>query len=236
MNSKCKILIGILIVGVVLIGGWWGWNSLKGIENPLQKNSCAKKGEMPFSGKNCCEGLISRPNSHPDKTGKCVQTKGQTSCMACGDGTCEGPPMNENKCNCPEDCKGIIIITNKIEYIQGEIVYITIKNNLEQKIMIRDVFNGIEKYENGNWVNIWNSSEYKCSCDSTCYFGEIPELNSYDNMIFEWNQKMWTYCHPEASFFGLKDSTFMLAPRGHYRIFVKTDNEATTYSNEFTIE
>ena len=35
MRFKIKVLVGILIIGIVLVGGWWIWSSLSKIEGPI---------------------------------------------------------------------------------------------------------------------------------------------------------------------------------------------------------
>jgi hypothetical protein len=76
--------------------------------------NCAKEGEM-FSPvysqypKHCCSGLtewMSGMDSRIVQNGKCVETgllKGSPIgiCIKCGDGICS---LNENICNCPQDC------------------------------------------------------------------------------------------------------------------------------------
>jgi len=81
---------------------------------PTTIENCAKEGEM-FSSvysqypKHCCPGLtewMSGMDSRIVKNGQCVETgllKGSPigTCIKCGDGICG---LNENICNCPQDC------------------------------------------------------------------------------------------------------------------------------------
>jgi len=149
-----------------------------------------------------------------------------------------------DKCFNGTECisQGVTITTHKTEYGQGEIVKIIVKNDLDYMIGLIAVFTEIEKLDDGIWANIWSwsSSGYRCSCDPTCYFGVIPEIEPNVEMPLEWNQKMWTYCDPHATFGDLKDSTFVLATSGKYRIAAKIrtiDNKIYIInSNEFTIK
>lgn len=50
----------------------------------------------------CCEGLVDREAI--EVCGKGIAGGYIYVCVACGDGECQN--NFENKCNCPEDCKG----------------------------------------------------------------------------------------------------------------------------------
>jgi len=61
--------------------------------------TCSQEGEVAGE---CCEGLSSVPNAHPDANnpGLCLHMDHRV-CVNCGDGVCG---TGENKCNCPKDC------------------------------------------------------------------------------------------------------------------------------------
>ena len=80
------------------------------------KERCAKAGELvnypPGTNKYlpdvCCEGLKPLAGFEVNEKGECERVKGGPflTCMPCGNGVCETiNNFDENKCNCPEDCK-----------------------------------------------------------------------------------------------------------------------------------
>ena len=50
----------------------------------------------------CCSGLKEVPYAFAGPDGSCVAATCGSICKPCGNGVCDA---NENKCNCPEDCK-----------------------------------------------------------------------------------------------------------------------------------
>ena len=91
-------------------------------ESPIYSNEfiikerCAKAGELvnypPGTNKYlpdvCCEGLKPLAGFEVNEKGECERVKGGPflTCMPCGNGVCETiNNFDENKCNCPEDCK-----------------------------------------------------------------------------------------------------------------------------------
>lgn len=50
----------------------------------------------------CCEGLKRVPLASETEDGQCIAASCGSICRPCGNGICDS---NENKCNCPEDCK-----------------------------------------------------------------------------------------------------------------------------------
>ena len=80
------------------------------------KERCAKAGELvnypPGTNKYlpdvCCEGLKPLAGFEVNEKGECERVEGGPflTCMPCGNGVCETiNNFDENKCNCPEDCK-----------------------------------------------------------------------------------------------------------------------------------
>lgn len=79
--------------------------------------NCAKEGEFVnpdyLKGKTrypdvCCVGLKGLMSYEINDKGECAHLKGTPYfiCMPCGNGICESiNNFDENKCNCPEDCK-----------------------------------------------------------------------------------------------------------------------------------
>jgi len=268
-----KILIAVLIVGILLIGGWWIWKNqqiqdYKIYEKYCQKDQdcgCSTCGCLNFYWKDKMECETTYEGAVCDKVGcvckdnQCVLLENKycekdedcifTQCCGCArecNRKCNIKPK-ATPCKCennqcvPTVFKQIVVTTDKAEYNQGELVKISIKNNLKENIGVVDVFNGIETFSDGKWQNLWELTKLKCSCDQTCYLGVIPQIEPGKEMSFKWNQKLWTYCHPKASSHDLKNSTFIIASPGKYRIcvklrYLKSGNEKIICSYEFVIK
>ncbi|RLJ04911.1 MAG: hypothetical protein DRP08_00610, partial [Candidatus Aenigmatarchaeota archaeon] len=71
------------------------------------EKACIKDGETgnPLNNDKCCKGLTQIAICvENEKDGDCVCARTpKFYCTKCGDGVCKSP---ENKCNCPQDCKG----------------------------------------------------------------------------------------------------------------------------------
>ncbi len=213
-DASPKAIMAItLIVMLGLLFGAVGWLANRQERQQISKPvvNCAEKGEIPFE-KKCCEGLISKAESNQDETGECIHSEKYTSCMACGDGICEGPPMNENKCNCPEDCKEkqeVTIATDKIEYKQGETVKITLSRS-DKPIYVEFGGVGEARYvfyqlKGAKWERLATGCETNCVmvCENgvlkqgPCALYEQPQYNfneykgSWEGI--QWNQKECIY-------------------------------------------
>jgi len=75
---------------------------------PLPTQACNSEGIIETQS-GCCAGLsYAQECNSPDSKGKCpdsnifLRCEGAAYCIKCGDGVCS---TNENKCNCPSDCK-----------------------------------------------------------------------------------------------------------------------------------
>ena len=135
---------------------------------------CLKEGESPSGAINpkytrhmateCCEGLkmitISKyfDEDCNDKNHICGGS--MSTCSNCGNGICE--ENLETKCNCPEDCpdKGIVITTDKMEYLEGETIKITVKNNSDESV----------------WYENWNAK-----CSGTAFSIGKRDFGEYEN-------------------------------------------------------
>lgn len=86
---------------------------------PDEEMPCGEEGEKASAGQSCCENLKNIPDSYFDEeAAECKTEEGeQTICANCGNGEC-GP--GENKCNCPEDCKEEIDISDWQTYQNKE--------------------------------------------------------------------------------------------------------------------
>lgn len=68
----------------------------------------------------CCAGLKEVPLSFEDSDGNCVAATCGSICRPCGNGICD---ENENRCNCPEDCKTAIECGEGIGCASEEAIY-----------------------------------------------------------------------------------------------------------------
>jgi hypothetical protein len=252
MTKKTKILIGILVI-VVLVCGWQIWIIRKGIKKlPLKITyekimTCSNDSECY-----CCDGL-GMGKQHPltfayeeAHANVCINKnyldKGyEIECQHniedektfCGTHQCK---CENNKCVStlkPPFTEEVLVYTNKKEYEQGEIVKVTIKNNLPEGKPIW--YNCIPitigrnqplplivfKYTDGEWINIYEDPSIKHPQDICQHGSGIPIEFQFIGGIYK-------------DIF--KDS-------GKYKIgFVYTlDKSApaidwlTSYSNEFTV-
>lgn len=98
----------------------------------------------------------------------------------------------------------VLVTTDKTSYEQGNIVIITVKNNLPQPIYYfrQDTFWGLEKGENNTWKNVNQSGSEKImlpgegrdgkeDCALRLYERANPaKLTSGSNIDQEWSQKI----------------------------------------------
>ena len=161
MNLKIKILIGALVVGIILISGWWIWNG-QTIKNP--RGICGPKGmginyDVLYCDETCnvdddCKftcgcGAINKNEICHDEgiTYDCVDHE-----VKCKEGRCIiGKEIL---------LKGVTLTTDKTEYEQGEKINIIVKNNMHDKIFhcgAGDLSGwrwNLKKKENGIWKEI----------------------------------------------------------------------------------
>lgn len=132
----------------------------------------------------------------------------------------------------------ITITTDETEYEQGEIIEITLTNNLNQNVQYwegaenRGIPFIIEKFEDEEWKKI--SIPSACGCDPHCY-QEAPgimEIGQGGEINYEWDQK--NGCQGKFVDEGKYRAWFT-----YYNPFDPTDfskNTFTIYSNEFMIK
>ena len=162
-----KTLLAVIIftgLGTIIIGGAYLIGKQKDnapINNIFSPEECAKAGEFSSNAslgpsapipRECCEGLVEiyggsryEPNNEYADENGCINWVGSGSfCSDCGNSICESW---ENRCNCSKDCaeKEVTITTDKTEYEQGEMVEITVKNNLDKGV---EFSYGVEKITN----------------------------------------------------------------------------------------
>lgn len=150
----------------------------------------------------------------------------------------------------------VVVSTDKTEYNKGEIIKVTIKNNLATSILYSkdgDRFWDVEYFENGEWTNSdhaaigggFQLTEEDVGEDCYILFYErgFPvELKPGETLSDQWNQKICPY---KSSPY--KPSTVTLAKSGQYRFTFTYGFEISSddpfrisdpkivYSNSFTI-
>jgi len=125
----------------------------------------------------------------------------------------------------------ISAITNKLEYKQGEIVELTVKNsfNKEQEIYFSDIerFNHL-KLEN-NWEPV---KQVWCPCQSHCYEERVGIIIKAESQSkYEWDQ-MESWCTNNPAWYNRQEISNQVEP-GKYRFRIEVDEIGIIYSNEF---
>ena len=257
MDSKIKILIGILVVGILLIGGWWVWNTQ--IENRCNSDSdckfwnscgCASKQNLL-----CLLFELFKPEVaweyHPCRScgclnGKCTswdiifkeaqKTKNIELCYEIRDIDCKNYCLMAVE-NLIRTKERVTLSTDKTEYTKGETIKIILRNNLDKSIwylngheLCSDRNKGYKIYQflAEKWVDVTPPAD--CSAVEGAGLPIFKELSPNDSVVFTWDSKI---------FDKVKGSTE--APPGKYKflMFYKEDEKAEelkeVYSNEFTI-
>ena len=160
-----------------------------------------------------------------------------------------------SKTNSNSDQK-ITISTDKKEYKKGEIIKITVDNNLDKSILYRgggDRFWGIEHFNGSEWVNPafkkgggfqLTGNEIGEKCGIKFFERSFPsELKLKANVSSQWNQKMCPFGSDPT-----KPQIVKFIESGKYRLTFsygfkasKADpfkilNSKRIYSNDFTIK
>ena len=150
----------------------------------------------------------------------------------------------------------VTIATDKTEYEQGELIKITVRNDLDVPILYYDSerFWGIEYLEDEEWKNLayergGGFQLTKEDINDICYIGldeRMPpvEMKSYSTLSQQWNQRICPFGEGD-----LGEPRFVeYIGTGRYRLIFyygfeisnedphKTSNQKTIYSNEFTIK
>lgn len=165
MTTNTKILIRILVIGIILIGGWWIWNP------------------QIYAG-----------------------------------------------------AQEVTITTNKVEYEQGEVIKVTVKNELDKSIWYVDFpqrdlhFWGIERFKDNKWEDLayTEGDNFRLPIEEdgkeVCYIfmyerpiGHAVELKPNAEFSFQWNQKICPYKMES------KEQPFepVFIEKGHYRFIFR---------------
>ncbi len=249
MDSKNKILIGVLVVGLVLIAGWQTLNnpqiSEKGVLSPADKpckivevstgcgdyfSACGLTEEQQ---RKMCNMQIENVDLYYNFDFEYLDA----SCR-----TCEG--LGDALLCKFKVCwkQGLIdASTDKKSYKTGETVYLELKNRYT---FTTDVFNrddiGIVSYDEAtdSWnilPSYWICTSPNChkNCEQKRRFPQIsPYSVKYNNSrVFVWDQKIKDCSNPKV--------TPYQTPPGRYRVWVNisvTGEKFMIYSNEFTIK
>ena len=136
MSKKVKILIGVLIIGIILIGGWWIWETYQPVEEVIPKEeeiikeeSCSQDSHCVFLDFQCCSTpdpckkepsrVVNKENKEKieqEIKAKCPPTCPQYTpprCFNCLNLEKFIPICVDNKCtvkkeiNCKEYCKAV---------------------------------------------------------------------------------------------------------------------------------
>ena len=129
----------------------------------------------------------------------------------------------------------IIVTTDKIEYEKGDIVEITIKNNLGQSIGYWD-YSGqfapssdVQIFLNGKWKSIDGKSICECKSNCATYANGWVELKSKATITDSWDTK------EDCTGKSVDDGTYRV--RFHYSLDLTSQgNFSDVYSKEFTIK
>lgn len=250
MRNK-KLLIGILIIGIVIVSGWWVWNHYRTpicfvlewqIAGKIERANYCNADEdcitVNFSCPFGCGSYVNRNidtssieeriNSYNELCGTCIEK----CAILLG-----SPVCINNKCALRQSTPAVTITTDKTKYKRGETVKITIKNNSTKAIMPSNILGyGIERFEEGNWIDIPTTS---CHCPGVkCELAPVSDLQPGEVSEIKW--------HQGEGICGEEKPTRQ-APAGKYRAVIKyktiiyngeisySKNEEISYSNEFTI-
>ena len=222
MTQKTKILISILAVAIVLIGAWWIWDSQISEDDYFCKTNadcvvklkqCLYKGQLPSQTE------IIRIWADGEKC-ECIEHKcKKISCQDQGLVVVYDPVVYRFKC--VEKQEQVTITTDKTEYEQGEIIKVTVENNLEEKICFETCTSYyFEKNIDTKWKKL---------LEEFCEINLVEEcINSGESKIFEGKE------------------SFLMEKNEIYRVAVPIcfDCEGansfqlhkTIFSNEFTIK
>jgi len=245
MNLKVKILIGILVVGILLIGGWWVWKSqhipteleisvdgkletITDIHLPIDKieaekivkKFCEPKNPNYDYGYNAIkkvndEWRIPIYNLNCPCYAVVNIESGETNCMK----------------QIPFETQEVTITTDKTEYEQGETVEIIVRNNLVESIWYREW----DTKCSGTSFSIGKKRDNEYSFYplglAECAMDEV-ELKPKATRIYALNLNEWK----KTKFPHTDIDTGVYKWRFIY-ILKNGDKESKTiYSNEFTIK
>lgn len=125
----------------------------------------------------------------------------------------------------------VVVTTDKLEYESGEIIKVTIKNNLEESIFShvgKEAIKYIERKTAQGWEKFFARCQYPhCTYD----IGPPKEITPKDSKTFQWNPLIFIN----------GTSEYVQAKSGHYRLLILYENYKktewkTVYSNKFRIK
>lgn len=239
MMKNKKPLIGFLVVGFLMVSGWWIWNQVT-CTNHCVGDRITYCSPSYFG---CwCYGLAECSKycgAGCESDGDC--SKG----FVCGFENCECIPEIQAE-------KQVTLTTDKIEYEQGEKMKITIENKREIPIYLEkesytysdEIYQmKIEKYEN----ILWNTTGYAFSDQIRCMPGEqgpvIACVEMKEGEKLE-RVKSLSYLKCVGEFPQMKSEEFPL-PLGRYRLKINFGEKcwagtgyvapSIIYSNEFIV-
>ncbi len=249
MNSKTKIIFGVLIVGLALIAGWQTLNnpqiSEKGVLSPADKpckiveistgcgdyfSACGLTEERQ---RKMCNIQIENVDLYYNfefeyLDASCRTCEGLGDALLCKFKVC----WKENL---------IDVSTDKKSYKTGETVYLELKNHYTFTTYVFDRDDiGIIKYNEdiGTWEifpSYWMCGSPNCNknCEQKRKFPEIYHFSEkYNNSrVFVWDQRIKDCSNPQI--------TPYQTPRGKYMVWINISvkgEKFMIYSNEFAIE
>lgn len=234
MNSKIKILIGILVIGIVLIFGWLILKNKSG--EPIILPFVCSVEHPEFCNRNCNTDKDCYPSCNRD----CGCIRSGEKCF--GDVKCQVPPFSckcfNNSCEIVEfdELRQATIATDKTEYEQGDMMEITFKNDLNYSIWFRPgcmyPFWGAERLVGTSWIEIFVGPIAACEKAPI-----LIELKAGEKIMDIWDLReyIWDESGNKGQFAG----------NGTYRIVLEYSTSdkhfsgsvaAKIYSNEFTIK
>ena len=129
----------------------------------------------------------------------------------------------------------ISVTTSKLEYKQGEIVELTIRNsfNKEQGIYFSDPF--VEKFNHLKLENNWEPvKQVWCPCQSHCYEEKVSNIiKAKSQSKYQWDQTE-SYCTNNPAWYNRQMISDQVEP-SKYRFRIEVDEIGIIYSNEFII-
>ncbi len=127
----------------------------------------------------------------------------------------------------------ISVTTSKLEYKQGEMVELIIKNSFdkEQKIYFSD----IEKFNHLKLENNWEPiKQVWCPCQSHCYEEKVSIIIKAESQSkYEWDQTE-SWCTNNPAWYNRQEISNQVES-GKYRFKIEVDEVGTIYSNEFIV-
>ncbi len=172
MGSKIKILIGILVLGILLIGAWWVWNSIIPKKEPFippHWKICNSDSDCVETQAGCCrctmggvQTAINKKylNKWEEKLKKFCQGTICPAVFRCKKGKVI---CKNHKCKFVPRENKVILTTDKTEYEKDEEIKLTLINDFDKPIYYRD------------WSKSWN----ECG-GSSFKLGKKVKENEFD--------------------------------------------------------